>query len=799
MKRNSMCKKVITLLLLSLSLSLVVGCSTPEEKAQSFYKKGMALVAENPEKAKLEFQSALQNKKNMTEAMYGLALVAERQSDWKSEFVLLNNVLEQDPNHLQALIKRGQLHLVGGKVDKALIDSNKALAINKNEISALTLHAAVMLKLQDKTVAIDFANKALKLDANNADALIVLATERLMAQDYNKALAFLNQGLAVNPKNLVMYLIKVSAYDKLNKVEEAQTVYQTMLAQFPKESGVRKSYIQFLLAHKNNVEAEKQIRKIALDAPNEVQPRLDVVSFMAKTQGINAGVKELESLVKSNPKQYEFKFALIELYQAVKNQAAADQLLKSIVSEDGDHENGLKAKGIIAAKLMHENKKDEVQKLITEILQVDKRNEQALLLKANLELGAKNFEAAIIDLRSILGDTPNSERALMMLAVAHELAGSPALAEEQYVKAFKVSKYSPQVGVAYAAFLNKKNQSARADKVFQDILKAHPDSSEAFIAVANEKMRAGDLAGAQALAEQAKKMGIYDALADQVLGLVFAGKQDMQSSIAAFKRAHDAAPNNTQTVYSIVQTYLQFGKTKEANEFIHSVLASSPNNIEAQLMSAQLLMLSGDYAKSIAELEQLLKNNPKLVAGYQSLASAYAQAKRPEEAIKTLNTGIAIEPKNVSLNMALAAMFEGSKQYDQALNVYEYLLKDNPNELVLMNNIASLMTDHKTDKASLDRAYNLAKPLKETDIPQYLDTYGWASYKVGKLDEAELSLTKAIEKMPKVAVFQYHLAKIYIAKSDKEKAKAALKLAVSYGAAQQLLELDEANQLMKQL
>ena len=63
-------KKTVPNILTALFLLFcIVSCSTPEEKAEKYYEKGMALLEKDPDKAKLEFQNALQIKKNMTKAM----------------------------------------------------------------------------------------------------------------------------------------------------------------------------------------------------------------------------------------------------------------------------------------------------------------------------------------------------------------------------------------------------------------------------------------------------------------------------------------------------------------------------------------------------------------------------------------------------------------------------------------------------------------------------------------------------------------------------------------------------------
>ena len=141
--------------LVILPFLLIVGCASPIEQANAYYEKGMALLKKGDlEKAQLEFRNALQIKKNLTTAMYGLALIAEKKGDWKQMFGLLISVVEQDPNHLEAQVKLGRLLLAAGQLDKALDASNKALALNKDDPSVITLHAGVLLKMGDAKGAI---------------------------------------------------------------------------------------------------------------------------------------------------------------------------------------------------------------------------------------------------------------------------------------------------------------------------------------------------------------------------------------------------------------------------------------------------------------------------------------------------------------------------------------------------------------------------------------------------------------------------------------------------------------------
>ena len=55
---------MLDLLLTTCLLSCIAGCYSPEQSAEKYYNKGMALLDKEPEKAGLEFKNALQIKRD---------------------------------------------------------------------------------------------------------------------------------------------------------------------------------------------------------------------------------------------------------------------------------------------------------------------------------------------------------------------------------------------------------------------------------------------------------------------------------------------------------------------------------------------------------------------------------------------------------------------------------------------------------------------------------------------------------------------------------------------------------------
>jgi tetratricopeptide (TPR) repeat protein len=96
-----------------------------------------------------------------------------------------------------------------------------------------------------------------------------------------------------------------------------------------------------------------------------------------------------------------------------------------------------------------------------------------------------------------------------------------------------------------------------------------------------------------------------------------------------------------------------------------------------------------------------------------------------------------------------------------------------------LNNLASLLADHRSDQASLDRAQSLAASLRQSPVPQFKDTLGWVTYLHGDYKDAVPPLEDASRAIANRALVHYHLGMSYIGIGQGEKASEQLKLALT--------------------
>ena len=99
----------IRLALIVLSVILLVGCSSPEDRARSYFEHGMQLLSEhNSTKAAIELRNAVRLKRDLIEAWRALAAIDEANGDWSRVIADMRTIVELAPNDVAAKLKAWQ-------------------------------------------------------------------------------------------------------------------------------------------------------------------------------------------------------------------------------------------------------------------------------------------------------------------------------------------------------------------------------------------------------------------------------------------------------------------------------------------------------------------------------------------------------------------------------------------------------------------------------------------------------------------------------------------------------------------
>ena len=761
------------------------GCTSKDEKAKAYYDQGMKFVAaHDTAKATVEFKNAVQLKKDYTAAWLQLAKIEEDSRNYGAAASDLQTIIELQPNDVESRVKLARLLLVGGKATDALKIIDAGDASQNQNANILALKATILFRLRESTQAVELAHTALNIDPKNAAAMSVLAADRLAHGEAQAALEILDSAeLATDGKDLGIELGKLRILDQIRDWPREETLLKKLIAQYP-DQGFQNQLVRIYLLQKRPDDAVKELRANADNKPNDPAPELALVRLLASFKGPQAAHQELEDRIKAGIKAgndvFIYQLALAQFDYSQGDFDSSKHLLESLIAS-APAKDALTARVTLAQMYVNRKQLDEAEPLVSQILQQDGRNTSGLALRASIRMNRGQFEPAIADLRTALNDQPHSTELMILLGTAYERNGAIELADRQFADALRTSNYDPGVGLAYVAFLQRRGSGDRAEEILTDLVSRWPQNKQLLSKLADAKLARKDWVGAEAIAEKLKKLGGDTTNADEILGAALLAQDKSGQAIDALQSAYTASPSAVPPMLNLVRAYVHVKQTDKAITLLQNVLKADPANAEAYVLLGDIAQLNNSTQQAIDNFKKAIEKQPKETIGYQALANLYLTHNNLAEAQKVIQTGLQQLPESGSLRLMWAGTLEQKGDYDGAIAQYQTMLDKDPSSLIVINNLASLLADHKTDKASRDRAQSLVAPLRKSPIPQFKDTLGWVSYQNGNYREAIPLLEQAAAALQNDPDVHYHLGMAYIAAGQLAKAAEQLNLALGKG------------------
>ena len=125
----------------------------------------------------------------------------------------------------------------------------------------------------------------------------------------------------------------------------------------------------------------------------------------------------------------------------------------------------------------------------------------------------------------------------------------------------------------------------------------------------------------------------------------------------------------------------------------------------------------------------------------------------------------------------LALTLQNAGRKKEAGDIYEQVIKTDPQNGVALNNLAFMMAENGGD---LDQALTYAQRAKQVmpNLSEVSDTLGWIYLKKNMSDNAMDVFQALVNQKPDSSTYRYHLGMAYAQKGDKPKALAALQQAL---------------------
>lgn len=465
---------------------------------------------------------------------------------------------------------------------------------------------------------------------------------------------------------------------------------------------------------------------------------------------------------------------------------------------------------------------------------------------ALVKLGAAHLEAgqtreAVETLSRAVGDNPENDEAVELLSRAVETsdAASATIAVQSLQQAVFANPDNPALAAILAQVQVRAGRIDEAAKVLRDAsVKLAADKVSAAllqVALGDIYVRANRFdEGIAAFHTALTVRGISNA--------ALAADDERDFAIRVFDKMIDAyrRANRLDEAKAVIERarlvlgkadafadkrlisfYLEIGKKTEALQAIRALRARNADDFSLLRLEAEILTGSGRVDEAVALVKSSMKKTPGAGRNGQGTGSGtgggtvimslpvndefsnllfisnlYTQAKRGREAAEAANSAFAAtenaERKQIA-KLTLATAQQTAGDFKSAEETLREILKQSPRNPIALNNLGYFLAER---DVKLDEALKLIEQAVESDPtnPSFLDSLGWAYFKLGKLVEAEKYLRDAARIDDSSSTIHEHLGDVYQKQGKTDLAKTAWQKALSLSA-----EEEESNRIKAKL
>ena len=246
------------------------------------------------------------------------------------------------------------------------------------------------------------------------------------------------------------------------------------------------------------------------------------------------------------------------------------------------------------------------------------------------------------------------------------------------------------------------------------------------------------------------------------LGMLYRSADRTNEAVETFRQiAVVDSDLSAKVAAQIVETYRQAKDYPKADKESESALQKFPSDRLVMMTRATVLSDMGKFDPAISITKKLLSGKDDRDT-YITLAQLYEKAKRFDDMSKSLDEADKLsisKDDKVTTNFMRGSMYERQKKFDLAEAEFRKVLADDPDNASALNYLGYMLADR---NARLNEALDyINKALKkEPGNGAYLDSLGWVMFRMNRLQDAEDTLKRALDKIGKDPTVHDHLADV---------------------------------------
>ena len=482
--------------------------------------------------------------------------------------------------------------------------------------------------------------------------------------------------------------------------------------------------------------AIEQYQKIAEAEPQDVDTLLMLGRLQKVAQNSVEAEKSYKKALELEPNNEDALTGLAVVYSDLgDNKAAADMLRK--VSEKSPN-----ARNLFQLANAYEQMREYMlaAQALRKALELNPPNAgdfkralaQDLLLADSLDDALKTYQ-------ELVGEEPNDVLSWLRISQIHRQRRAFDKAREASTKAKAIDAANMEVRYNDVSLFEAEGRTDEAIKLLKEMVESTTRKS-------------------YNPAEKAQRVTLLERL-----GVLYRSHERTQEAVDTFRQIGELDPDLANRASAqVIETLRQGREYAKAEKEAEAAAVKFPNDRMVQLTRASVLADSGKTTEAIAVAKKLLNGKDDRET-YITLAQLYEKGKKYDEMGKALDEADKLaDSKEDKTNTAFmrGAMYEKQKKFDLAEAEFRKVLVSDPDNTSALNYLGYMLVDR---NVRVQEAYEMIKKAvdKEPSNGAYLDSLGWAYFRLNKLEDAENYLKQALEQTKRDPAVHDHLAEVY--------------------------------------
>ncbi len=573
----------------------------------------------------------------------------------------------------------------------------------------------------------------------------------------NKAIEEYRAAIDADPNSAYLTSGLAELYNKIGRIRDAVVEAQDLIKRNPNNLEARRLLGRIYLRSLGDMQAgggSESVLKLAIEQYEQIirlQPdSMDDHLLLGRLYRLNNDLQKAESefkiAVKLQPDSEEAVTTLAYLYNELGDTARAAQVLSSIPNA------ARSAKLYSALGYTYEQQKQykNAVEAYRHAIELDRDNLDAIRGLAQNLLNDGQADAALEQYKVIADANPEDAQTYVRIAEIYRKQGKFDLALEHLKKAESMVQDSVEVPYNIAAIYQAQGRFDEAIPIMRDLLK----KSEK----ADGKYSNGEKSNRAVFLER--------------LGTIYRDQGNNTAANETFREivALGGDENIERGYQQIIDTWREAKEWQKALDTAKEAVQKLPSPQLKMVLALQQVDM-GDADKALADVRAMLKGGANSSSNsnsedrevYITLAQMNARLRRFSDAAQALDKAEQLSSKTDDEEYVWflrASNFEREKRYAEAEEQFKKVLASDPEHASALNYLGYMLADQ---NMKLEEALGYIKRAVDLDPANgaYLDSLGWAYFRLGKYELAEDNLMKASQKIKTDPTVHDHLGDLY--------------------------------------